>query len=938
MRIKPNFKTGTDVTISKGGETAKVERWGVAHRAYPAIGGRIKTLSVDVSNLSAGIKRPRSDGKTTLDLSAEERPGNLTFDIPGGRVGVVDVRPQQQRDGWGNGDHYWLETDEQGRFIIEPGRRHRKFYVSESSAAMTKAQVAADAGVSESTVTEEWMLTHLEYASEAKPIRLSFATELAYKLYWVLQPHFIATPLGRSDWWLYERGYEYEGIAGQDGTSLAQSLNILGESSIHPILHGAWGTGPKPHFRRAIAFRSRGPQYLIARDLHSHGSIMRDGRMVAVENCEWHGPDGGDQEMTRNYLCTLKDTDLAFPWRTAHVNQDPNNTTTWDASNNRGGGVYSAEAMGLLLHGNTVYHSGWADGYRYDMSLEGPQPPSQYSHGFYIADNDRHLTARYNILTENSSFGGMYRCGGFVHDNLYIDNNIPCTDLGSDYKGRGFIGQYSLHLDNLATSSAYKRVAAKIGAYNWGFRFEGKQISRVGNIICHLSDPNDPADIAAKPEKNYGVLYPGEPEHYYDDTIEYRWGVNNRNIEGKDTAVLDQTTIQNYARDELGLNPPTIREFSLYCLGRDTQAIAQDVNRYFKQGFGVYAAPRSASASVTFRPDDRGEGFRWDNRLNWTTTDLPGVEYRDSVDLDGQYVKFGTIKAHVTNITGMTERLQVTSGHLTTDNINGPVEVAICGQLHVGGGNINALVRGGRLAFTGSTSGSVTAYGLCEVLLGPDFTVTDRLEVQGEDCWSGWDGAGSPTLTVNGTLAFRPGLKVDIKGGDDEDDLYRGHFFYDQTIGTGSISGATYEAGQMRRIGPTYSTLYNITGNPVVGDRFIYRSIEKVRDGYEYDPDTGTAANPGLRTTDDYYLEIAAIKSAALPQLRRFKRNGDDPDPTCTPTVTLASGSVVEVMDTSRWPSGTHYLTGTGITVTDNGATLPSGVSVTGGRLAYTKA
>lgn len=72
---------------------------------------------------------------------------------------------------------------------------------------------------------------------------------------------------------------------------------------------------------------------------------------------------------------------------------------------------------------------------------------------------------------------------------------------------------------------------------------------------------------------------------------------------------------------------------------------------------------------------------------------------------------------------------------------------------------------------------------------------------------------------------------------------------------------------------------------------------------------------------------------AGLPaQLQVFRsgRNGLTA-PTCTPTVTMAFGSSVDIGTVDHWPSGTHYLTGTG-------ATLPAGVTVTGGRLVYTKA
>ena len=943
MKIKGNFERGEPVELGAESEGGAVESYGVAHKAYPGVGGRIITVPAGSMNASDGIMKPRADGKVLLDLRSERDPGEVLMDIPGDRLGVVNVRPQQQRDGWGNGDHYWLETDAQGRFVIEPGRRHRKFYISASPATMSKAQIAAEAGVAESVVTGPWLLSNLEYGTEAKPIDIDLASEAYRDLYHPWYAYFQSTKVGRSDWWLYERGYTYPKLAASGTGAIGFDAPAAGgESPLHPMFIGAWGTGHKPKFEQGIFWKAAGPSFTVMRDLHCHVFVMRTGRMLALEGCESHGPDGGDAEMTDFYLITLKDTELAFGWKTA-----PSVLTLegrWAASPNRGGGLYSDGAYGLMVHGNLAYHGGWADGFSYDAMGDTPMPPSQFSHGFYIADTSRNVTSRYNLLIENASFGAMYRPGAFAHDNLYIDNNIPCNDLGSEYKGRGPIGQYALHLDNLATSSAYKQVIEDDGAYNWGFRFEGRQISRVGNIICHMSDPNDPDDIARKNEKNYGILFPQEPEPYFDDTIEYRWGHHNHNIEGLNTAVLDQTTIQNYARDELALTPPTIRELSLSCLGADIPALAKDIIKYFRQSFEVYVEPRADSAAITFLPDDRGEGFRWDNRLNWTTTDLPGVVHRDSVDLGGHVVKFGTITAHVSSVTGTTERLQVTSGKLTADTFDGKAEVAICGQLHVGGGNIDAIVRGGRFAVTGTTSGSIAAYDMSEVLLGPDFTVAtgDRLEVQGDVCNVGWDGAGSPQLSIEGTLAFRPALKCAIPGRIQSELRYLSYQFRDKVIGTGSISGATFEVGQPLGYAPVHTVLYNITGEPVEGDSWVYFTHEHVEDekdgiGYYYDPDTDSSPNPHKRTLTDYTATLESLGTASLPALRRFKRSGDDAEPTCTPTVTLAAGSTVDVMDEDRWPIGTHYLTAAGITVTDNGANLSSGVSIIGGRLAYTK-
>ncbi|WP_163277909.1 hypothetical protein, partial [Klebsiella aerogenes] len=60
---------------------------------------------------------------------------------------------------------------------------------------------------------------------------------------------------------------------------------------------------------------------------------------------------------------------------------------------------------------------------------------------------------------------------------------------------------------------------------------------------------------------------------------------------------------------------------------------------------------------------------RWDNRLNWSTGDLPGTQDGDSVDLGGNRVLFVAETVTVDDfIFGDFGQLKITSGKLTIDH------------------------------------------------------------------------------------------------------------------------------------------------------------------------------------------------------------------------------------------------------------------------------
>ncbi len=167
-------------------------------------------------------------------------------------------------------------------------------------------------------------------------------------------------------------------------------------------------------------------------------------------------------------------------------------------------GLYVSRSDGILLEGNLFDHAGWAEGYDPNGSGDFGQPPSMYSHNVYLQDSNSDVTFRDNITMRGASFGVQVRSGGYIEDNVILDNNVAVNFLGGDYNGAGPVGEYTLFADNLVTSAGYK-TADKIGAINWGVRNEANLSSMVDNIVAHMADPNNPTEIAAKPSGSFAV-------------------------------------------------------------------------------------------------------------------------------------------------------------------------------------------------------------------------------------------------------------------------------------------------------------------------------------------------------------------------------------------------------------------------------------------------
>ena len=682
----------------------------------------------------------------------------------------LNVTAGTPEGGWGTGEsHYMLETDENDKVVVEHGDEHRKVFVSGSDDALTIADIAALEDINVGFIDGKWLAGHPEYGASED---MALAQDAGKALWNTVSGYQSDT----SNWLMFERGYQYEDM----GRFIVRGSG--GESEMHPLYVGAWGEGDKPEITEKFQIYQENSTNVVIQDLHfsaganvigSGHNIIFDNLLVTNTGMAIQGTSG----------ITLRNSEFYDIQKEAPVNSGD----TWHPHLNREGGIYVDKTTGLLLEGNFFDHIGWADDYRYDLSTEGGQPPSLYSHNIYLQHDNSDVTMRDSILMRGASFGAQIRSGGFVEDNLFLDNNAAINLFGGDYGGAGPVGEYTLMSDNVVTSGAHKTVADAQGALTYGIDNAAYMTSLVDNIVTHLADPNNPSELDDKIETHFALNNYRDP--HYDDTVVYNWEAatvqawkdnwRDKNIDGLDTNTLDQTTIQLFTAQLLGKPDATISDLADYLRSKADGAFEDVVDadliiRFFQEGFGLAPDIRAEEGLLRFIPNDLGDGVRWDNRLNWSSQDLPGTQDGDSVDLGGNQVIYGGTTTIDELEFGAGGGLQLEHGKLTveggmeTSPEGATLDINGAGQLWSEGargeGVLDIDVTGGRFANTGNfqANSNLTASGGQTLLAVDDATyaVTNgsRLEVVGDDGKIGFDGAENGLAILGlgdeATLAF----------------------------------------------------------------------------------------------------------------------------------------------------------------------------------------
>jgi hypothetical protein len=209
----------------------------------------------------------------------------------------LNVTPGLQDDGWGTSDtHYMLETDENDRIVVEHGDNHRAVYISNSDKALTLADIAKLEGLSVDRITGSWLAANPKYgSSEDVPL----AQDAGIRLWKTISPRESQT----SNWLLFERGHTYDDLGwGGSNNDWTQTIvrGASGESELHPLLHGAWGSGAKPVLTQFQLVFQETTSNLVIQDLHFTGGMtLLNGQNVIFDNVTFTQNGLGIQDSCR---------------------------------------------------------------------------------------------------------------------------------------------------------------------------------------------------------------------------------------------------------------------------------------------------------------------------------------------------------------------------------------------------------------------------------------------------------------------------------------------------------------------------------------------------------------------------------------------------------------------------------------------------------------
>lgn len=893
-----------------------------------ADGGRVFVTNEPLTNLSAGRAVARTDGGTTLFLDEQTTAQTITADIVGGGKATINVLPMESRDGWAPSDYYMLETDPAtGDVIVEPGRIDLTLYITASTAAYDEAKIAAEWNAANGTtltaasITGAWLVAHPEYgATTGKALTPAVAKK-----------HYEAIPRTQkvypSPRLLFERGYDYGDF---------QIGWLHGESPLHPRVVGKWGTGADPD---GILFGSSNGLYpsnhvfqgvsvhLGARNPVNclYADVTYDGFMKG----DFFAHSGERSSGITVYRSMVSKVTNPAPSGAANEYA----SVTWHDSDDRCSGIFIGGSKGLLFEKATFWHNGWGEGFGQNREGNLGQPPSNRSHNWYISAANYDVTIRNSMSMQGASTSWQFRSGGWLMNNISIDDDIHGSGGGAwatdDNTDRG---QYTFPYRIVSTSAGYKKYNRQFaGGINWGMDYFGPKIPMIDSYICHMADPDNAAEVALKTSKafdyNATLVAGGAP---FFNAVSYKWSTADRNTSGLNATLLNTTTIQRFAAAKRG-SATSIYQFGEWLVTRTPAQRAQvtsDAIEYFLTaiepkllgGVDDPFAPRAAPLHHVFDASPWGEGYRADNPVNWNTMQLPGRNDLDSVDLNGNTVKFliDTIKLAKVWFKGGTLKQSSGVSRVAKHADAAKVIVHNCGQYYAPAGTGDYEVRnGGRLVFTGAATVGIAASGQSELCLGRNVTIPagKALRVTGDMGWAGWDWTdGTASLAVQGDLEFEF-TPVLIFGGFQVDP-----FILDMTKPRGQTSGFTGDFDSVRYVDRDnyHVRIRDASGTPIVGE-------DIVRNDY-------------LPKLTETWRKAKGIAPAEIGKLQRF-RSGRFGTTAPGATVTINLSGAVKIVGQQYAAAGTYDLgggAGTGVTYVNNGATLPAGATLTGGKLVLT--
>lgn len=995
-------------------------RLGVGASAdFTAIANRVNPLidasgadSVEAVSASRGRLIDRGDGNLSLDLYGDLSTSTvlivynrITGGVPTEVAATVSVSESLYPLGYYGGDYYRPATDENDDLILKIGRNHRIFHISTSGLSL--ADIAAAEGVSESAVDAGFLLTTYaiggsgtEKYGETPALALQWNAEVRSAIYYGRGVDFDCV------WVLYKRGDTF--AHGLYDSHFQASAYGIGESKLHPNRIGAYGTGALPVFQgvgirtdvnnRSVNFV--GGEYECAGVTIAVGSeqflifdnIKVDGR--GGDNTNGVQFEGGSGSNPLALNCTGRRLNIQSISKSI---PDAGDTSVW-SSDSRCQGMHMGRNDKLHLEKIYISTTGWAMDYLGSGSISGPKSPDPQSHNIYEGQSSVGITHDGLTLLYGSGSAIQLRCGGIIQDIFAAGANHIMDDTGGIFAMDEldafdhWLGNYSQVHRGVFTAAGMKNLAVGalnndgsaslgIGEVAGGIKNGSQGMSYTDCIMANVSDRNDgDFDIFASTSDTgpkargteAGGIYAFKVSYDFnyglplgdvvrDEMTVYNWNWNgttnpNRNIDGLDTGVLDDLTVENYCFDVLGQTGWRLRDLSDYLdtLDKPWEQL-QSLLDYWLVGKGAQSPTPVADATIHFRPDAGGHTpARWaDYKIDWAEKHLPGAATGQSVDLEGHSILWNiTPENPIVNFTfGVGAVVDVTAGKLAP---SGSLVVATGGnQINVSQGSTflmpahseatNLLTisnQEGYHEFAGNCTGLVDleVHYEAESIIpeGVDVTIPAgrTWTVHGRG-YLGFEGAagGAASLTVNGTLALKSSVRLAVDGWVYDSPIQVGGsgpaaisltLPFSPKIGstvTGSVSGATGVVVEC--IFKTYNTGYvmleNVTG--VFVDNDVLTSDD-------------TKTGP-IEKGEQAFATVNGTPTYVMPKIGKVRTGANGTAaPNVVPSITLGNGSAVTFSAVGMAP-GTYPVMDVD-NLLDNGATLQSGLAQVGNQLVLT--
>lgn len=692
-----------------------------------------------------------------------------------------------------------------------PGETSRLIHADADSLLTFDAIRLAEAGISDTADVQtvaNWIADNPATGQGGKYYgqtpALALEQELAERTYFAV----IRDERFTSPWLLYKRGGVY-------GT-ISRSFGAIGESKVHPIKIGAYGTGDPPFFTfkgpdmaSGAYLLMQGLEYSDSLDFNdlSYGvSDYMKARGNSATNSSTHLTGGSSGKSFARDI-TVRGL-RAFDCSTQYPGAG---RTVWADLPDRSSAMFGQWCLGMLVEECHIDMSGWDNGHHPTrLYTDGvsfwPHGPDVYSHGFYFDSSVTHAHFRNSWITRPSGAAFQARAGALVHGVHLSFANLGDTIGGgwfatsNDINGRR-ITSWSFVDRLVKTKAGFKNYfTSPISSDSGGFqvRVECQSTFRMlvgspgdpdpyitGTELGPHSHPGGPRNFFPIREESIFDGIPPGPARPFVNCTQFLWNRANYpdfGTNGLNDTQLGLITIEKYAETLLGAGA-TYYDLVEHLRTLDVPSdLIDGAIRFFLSPFGaINSASRTTPQTCTFQPFATGTpGCRMDIPIDWDTDDLPGTVAGDNADLGDHIGMQGSFNPR-NKITDLSFRDLLWNGgcmDLLGDTIlpagGGTLEVEGGAHFYMNdktGGTLGLTVKEGVFVNRGDLDDAniECRFGSLVILAdeGKSLTIDSgrTLTVHGH-AQVGFDGAagGTATLTLSsgGKVVFKPCIKVPI--------------------------------------------------------------------------------------------------------------------------------------------------------------------------------